>query len=121
MSDALEIYLKDMKINRILIKYFGLDVLSEDLNINFMTFFVIIDLVLFNLSQMYSDYYFRDNFSERIFSLMTWPFGVLVGFFVYFIVNIIQFIPKVFILFLLFCEEQERWCLLVLSCVFNPL
>lgn len=81
MSDALEIYLKDMKINRILIKYFGLDVLSEDLKINCMTFFVIIDLVLFNLSQMYSDYYFRDNFSERIFSLMTWPFGVLVGFF----------------------------------------
>lgn len=79
MSDALEMYLSDMKICRILLKYFGLDVLREHAKINFMTYFVIIDLLLFNFSQMYSVYYFRDDFFERLFSVMTWPFGILVG------------------------------------------
>lgn len=79
MSDALDLYLSDIKITKLLFKINGLDVFSEDLKIQFTFFILLTDMILFNLSQFFSSYYFREDFDKLIFSTMTWPFGFLVS------------------------------------------
>lgn len=79
MSDALDLYLNDMKITKLLFKLNGLDLFSKDTKMNFNFVILLVDLFLFNLSQAFSSYYFRKDFSKLIFSAMTWPFGILVS------------------------------------------
>lgn len=79
MSDALDLYLNDIKITKRLCKLYGLDIFSKDAKINFIFIALIVDMILFNLSQGFSSYYFRKDFAKLIFSAMTWPFGVLVS------------------------------------------
>lgn len=79
MSDALNLYVSDMKITKLLFKLNGLDIFSEDSKKNFMFFILIGDMILFNLSQFFSSYYFREDIPKLIFSTMTWPFGFLVS------------------------------------------
>lgn len=78
MSDALNLYLEEMKITKLLFKLSGFDIFSEDIESNFMTFFITIFMILFNFLQLYSVYHFREDFFSLAFSLMSWPFVFLV-------------------------------------------
>lgn len=80
MSDATDLYIKDMKITKLLFRIYGIDLFSaSDSKIKFGLYLVVGDLFLLNSSQIYSSFYFWGDISKVIFSAMTWPFGILVG------------------------------------------
>lgn len=87
MSDALDIYLGEMKITKLFFKLYGFDIFSEVIENSFMTFFTIIALIMFNLSQAYSAYHYRGDFFSLAFCLMSWPYAFLVRY-----LNYLQYI-----------------------------
>lgn len=82
MSEALDIYLKELKITKFFCKCFGFDVFRETFNFTFMTIYSMIYVSIYHIGQLYSIYYFRNDFVNLIFSLVCWAYGsqVLIGY-----------------------------------------
>lgn len=78
MSDALSLYLEDMRITKFLFKFYGFDIFSENIEKSFTTYSTITILIFINLSQIYSVNFFKDDFFLLIHSLMTSPHVFLV-------------------------------------------
>lgn len=81
MSEALDVYLREMKITKLFGKYFGYDVFTDKFKFNIMTFWLPFDLFFYHWGQVYSAYYYRENFVDVIFSLVTWAYGFQVSYF----------------------------------------
>lgn len=64
MSEALQLYLSEIKITAKFFKYLGFDFIREDFQLNIMFIIMILDIIVFIQLQFYSLYYFRDNFLE---------------------------------------------------------
>lgn len=75
MSDALNLHLKEMKITRKRFKMLGLDIFSEKIEINFMTFVVYSALIFFFMCEFYAIVTNLDNFLSLILSLLTLGYG----------------------------------------------
>lgn len=78
MSDALNLYLEEMEKTKMLLNVCGFDLFSKDPKANLRTSLLVFYIILTNLSQVYSCYYFRENSFELMFSLMTWPLEFMV-------------------------------------------
>lgn len=83
MSEALDIYLHEFKLTKIFGKLFGFDVWSESFQANAMTFLVPLDVTYYHLGQIYSAYYYRNDFYQLVLSLVTWSYGFQVIVFKY--------------------------------------
>lgn len=83
MSEAVDIYLHELKLTKIFGILFGFQVWSERFQANAMTFFVPLDITFYHLGQIYSAYYYRNDFFQLVLSLVTWNYGFQVTDFKY--------------------------------------
>lgn len=75
MSKAVDIYLHELKLTKIFCKLFGFDIWTEIFQPNVMTYLVPLDVSIYHLGQIYSAYYYRDDFYLLVLSLVTWNYA----------------------------------------------
>lgn len=78
MSDALNLYLKEMKISQKLFKMFGLDIFSEKVEINIRTFIAFFIVIFYCICEFYAIFTNEDNFLSLILSMLSLGYGVQV-------------------------------------------
>lgn len=79
MSDALDLYLRDIKITKMLLNFCGFDIFSEVPKNSLRAYLFVFDLILFNVAQLYSSYCFRENYFALMLCLMSWPLAIMVS------------------------------------------
>lgn len=75
MSDALNLHLKEMKKTQMRFKRFGTDIFSEEIEINFMTFFLPFAIIDYFICEFYSILTFQDNLFTLVLNLLTLGYG----------------------------------------------